>query len=233
MTETWKSIPAFEDYEASSFGRVRRKSRVVQLKHGRVKQYQPKVLAQMTQSGKGYKRVNLYRNKEMSQHGVHCLVAAAFFGPANGLYVNHVDFNVINNHVENLEYVTPAGNTRHAVEHNRLKRFPGEQNPMARLSTEQVLKIAERIRDCERDSVIARAFGIGRATVLAIRLGRRWSHVTGFDGVAYRVIRGRRKSEAAKLLAVPVTYVEREESTGVVCYYITPLVRTDTTRRGA
>ncbi|KAG5192586.1 hypothetical protein JKP88DRAFT_284263 [Tribonema minus] len=49
---------------------------------------------------------------------VHRLVAAAFLAPPadENAQVNHIDGDTTNNHIDNLEYVTAAGNTQHAVD---------------------------------------------------------------------------------------------------------------------
>jgi hypothetical protein len=49
---------------------------------------------------------------------VNCLVAAAYLDPHadENAQVNHIDGDKTNNHAENLEYVTAAGNTQHAVD---------------------------------------------------------------------------------------------------------------------
>jgi hypothetical protein len=60
----------------------------------------------------GYLRVKL-NNKNVQ---IHSIIAELFLGkrPEN-LVVNHIDGNKLNNHPENLEYVTLAENTRHSV----------------------------------------------------------------------------------------------------------------------
>ena len=60
----------------------------------------------------GYYRVVIQKQA----YYVHRLVAAAFLGPppSTELQVNHLDGDSSNNHVANLEYVTPAENLRHS-----------------------------------------------------------------------------------------------------------------------
>ena len=61
----------------------------------------------------GYRRVKIGG----VSYFVHRLVASAFLGPwpdAAQWQVNHIDRNRENNHKENLQYVTPSDNIRHA-----------------------------------------------------------------------------------------------------------------------
>lgn len=218
--EIWKTIPGFEDYEASDQGRIRSKSRMRYGKNDQPMPMRGRVLTEMVQSGRGYKRVNLYRGKRMSQHGVHRLVARAFLGEPNGLSVNHIDCDVSNNSLDNLEYVTPAENSRHASEHGRLPGFPGESNPRARLSVADVQAIAFRIRNYERDLVIGRDFGVAKGTITAIRLGKIWAHVTGFNANSYRVVRGRRKARHMRSSGKCLKFIEFEDRINVARYVL-------------
>lgn len=61
----------------------------------------------------GYLRLKM-NNKNVQ---VHSLIAELFHGkrPEN-LVVNHIDGNKLNNHPNNLEYVTIAENIRHSIE---------------------------------------------------------------------------------------------------------------------
>lgn len=56
-------------------------------------------------NGIGYQRVNLFdENGKSRKHYVHRLVAIAFIpNPENKPNVNHIDCNIKNNNVENLE----------------------------------------------------------------------------------------------------------------------------------
>ncbi len=53
---------------------------------------------------------------------LHRVVALAFInGFSTGLEVNHIDFNQLNNHIDNLEWVTRGENARHAISHGASK----------------------------------------------------------------------------------------------------------------
>ena len=79
------------------------------------------ILSQSTQQQ--YKFVTLsLENKKQKRMRVHRLVAETFIpNPENKPYVNHIDGNRQNNNVDNLEWVTPSENTRHAFDTGLVK----------------------------------------------------------------------------------------------------------------
>lgn len=76
-----------------------------------------KGLIKQQDNGIGYQRVNLFDvNGKGRKHYVHRLVAQAFIpNPENKPNVNHIDSNVRNNRVENLEWCTQSENIKHSV----------------------------------------------------------------------------------------------------------------------
>lgn len=82
---------------------------------GEVKRNNPeRLLKQQTQQG--YKHITLQIEGKPKRFRVHRLVAEAFIpNPDNKPYVNHIDGDRSNNAIDNLEWVTPGENTRHAV----------------------------------------------------------------------------------------------------------------------
>lgn len=64
---------------------------------------------------RGYYEIGIqYKGKQYTKK-VHRLVAEAFIkNPENLTHVNHIDENKLNNHVSNLEWVTPAQNCVHS-----------------------------------------------------------------------------------------------------------------------
>lgn len=107
--ETWKDIEEFEDYyEISNLGRIRskRQKRIIK---GRIL--------------KGYNDIQLVKANKILHTGVHRLVAKAFIQNINNKeFVNHKDGNKLNNHVDNLEWVTPQENTNHYLKYICKKR---------------------------------------------------------------------------------------------------------------
>ena len=110
----------------------------------------------------GYRFVGLNRGVERKYEMVHRLVAKAFIPNSNNyLEVNHKDGNKDNNHVENLEWVTPKMNQHHA-------RATGLITNKIRvnLSREQVLLVFS-MKGKYRD--IGKKFGISAQTVCNIK----------------------------------------------------------------
>lgn len=115
--ETWKDIPGYEGYyKVSDKGRVL--SLVGWNGHKYVKRKRiVKGWVQATDSTGSYKRrvVRLVKNGKKREVKIHRLVADAFMENKDGKpEVNHIDGNPLNNHLENLEWVTSGENKEHA-----------------------------------------------------------------------------------------------------------------------
>lgn len=71
----------------------------------------------------GYKTIALWKNNKGSTKTIHRLVAITYLpNPYNLPEVNHIDGNKLNNHVDNLEWVTRSGNIQHAFDTGLIKR---------------------------------------------------------------------------------------------------------------
>lgn len=101
MKEAWKVIPGYEGlYEASSYGRIRSARR-----HGT-----PGGILTPVEGLQGYYMVNLCKGGRSKSLAVHGLVAAAFYGPAEGREVDHVNRDRLDNRLGNLRYVPSSLN---------------------------------------------------------------------------------------------------------------------------
>ena len=129
--EIWKNVVGYEDfYEVSNLGNVRRKSK-------NLKSFI---------SPHGYRTLSLSKNGDCKSKIVHRLVAEAFLNNIEGKeQVNHKDCNKINNHVDNLEWMTSSENSLHASKNGLHRNQNGENNNMSKLTEKEVLHIRELI----------------------------------------------------------------------------------------
>lgn len=165
MKEEWKPI-SFGYYEASSFGRIRRASQGKRTYTGRLLKIQ---------HSNAYPHVILsLGNRKLHQISVHRLVADAFLGPCpKGMVVNHKDFDKANNRVDNLEYVTPLGNQRHAYKNGRFAHE--ESHPMAKLTRAAVREIRALTGVSSKE--LASRFGVTYWHINNIRRRSTWRNV--------------------------------------------------------
>ena len=96
------------------------------------------------QNPKGYMKVNLYDiNGICKKKYVHRLVAEAFIeNPENKPNVNHIDCDVKNNYVENLEWCTQSENILHCV---KLGRHSNNIKKWNRSKKEVVSNVSDKI----------------------------------------------------------------------------------------
>jgi len=82
---------------------------------------EPRLLKQPVNKS-GYKRIGIFKGLDKKSFLVHRLVAKAFIpNPRKVNVVNHIDGVKTNNHVDNLEWVTPKENVDHAIRTGLLK----------------------------------------------------------------------------------------------------------------
>lgn len=120
--ETWRPVVGHEGfYEVSNLGRIRSLERLVRCMGGHLRTQRESVLRPRIDCY-GYARVDLRDDGKRRTVGVHRIVAEAFLGapPFAGAVVNHLDFDQTNNAAANLEWTTPAGNTRHSLAAGRM-----------------------------------------------------------------------------------------------------------------
>ena len=104
---------------------------------------------------------------------IHRLVAEIAYGgiPA-GLEVCHNDGNRMNNAVWNLRWDTPAGNQADRAIHGT--KLEGADNPMAKLSWDQVRAIRAEVASGVTQRTMCKRFGVSPMTVSRIIRNETW-----------------------------------------------------------
>ena len=170
MTEEWRGIAGFPQYEVSNLGRVRSLwtahrygvNHVIKIK-------------KLTLDAGGYEVTGLWVKK-----GVHPkiakvarLVLQAFVGPCpEGHEAAHVDGVKTNNRVGNLAWKTPLENSKDKFVHGTA--MLGQNNPAAKLDTATAYAIKCAVGGYKE---VAKLFGVDRSSAWRIMTGRSWKHL--------------------------------------------------------
>lgn len=109
--EIWKDIPEYEGlYQVSNMGRVK------SLHFGKEK------IMKQSKDKQGYCHIGLSKDCKSKRFCVHRLVGLVFIPNDNlteKIEINHIDENKENNHVSNLEWVTPKENSNWGTRNKR------------------------------------------------------------------------------------------------------------------
>ncbi len=156
-TTTWKVIPSWPAYEASTDGQIRRHRT-------------GKILSPVTQKGRQpYQRVNLYRGGKAVRNRVHRLILETFVGPCpEGHETLHLDDDPRNNRLGNLRWGTREEN------HSTIRWRQGEAHYRAELTEDDVRAIRA---STEPHVVLARRLGVSETTIRDIRNHKTWKHL--------------------------------------------------------
>lgn len=85
--------------------------------HGRLYGFKSRKWLKPRTNYRGYHIIRLLKDKIPHEHTVHRLVGYAFIpNPQGKPQINHKDGNKLNNHVDNLEWVTATENMQHCYE---------------------------------------------------------------------------------------------------------------------
>ena len=177
MKERWKIIEEFPKYLISNKGRIKTINTLEDKK--------------VFTKEDGYVATGLTKNKKEHYKYVHRLVAEAFVSnPNNKGQVNHKNGIKNDNSVENLEWVTPSENIRHAIETGLLKYKKkentikeskyslGEEVNGSKLTPEEVIEIRVlwELREFKQVE-LAEKFGVDNSTINDIIKRKQWKHI--------------------------------------------------------
>lgn len=108
---------------------------------------------------------------------VHRLIAMAFVdGYAEGLTVNHINGNKLDNRPENLEWITRSENSKHQWE-TGLVDFRGENAPNHKLTQRQVMHIRKALQIGVSSNSLSIIANVNPSTIYLIQAGKRWAQI--------------------------------------------------------
>ena len=118
--EIWKPIPNYEEYEVSTFGRIKRLAYDKPVCGGGFQHWNERILSPQPRKN-GYQAIILSKKGIVKSFLIHRLVALTFIPNPNNLpQVNHKDENPSNNHVDNLEWCNQKYNSNYGTSKNRI-----------------------------------------------------------------------------------------------------------------
>ena len=163
-------IPGLEGfYEVSANGEIYSVERV----SGFIRYPSQKIKQAISTTGYFY--FNSSCNGAKKKVKTHHAVLMAFRGPRpDGYQGAHLDGNPKNNRLENLEWVTPAENQSHRLEHGTHNR--GERHGMAKLTFRQVRWMRARRGQFTYDE-LAEFYDVSKATISRVMNRNGWRHV--------------------------------------------------------
>lgn len=176
MKEKWKIIEEFLKYLIRNKGRIKILSTLEDKK--------------VFVKDDGYIATTLGNGKQNYKY-VHRLVADAFVNSKHEKpQVNHINGIKGDNRAENLEWVIPAENIRHAIDTGLLKykkkgkeiknskHLKGEKVSSSKLSPEEVIEIRVLWDFKEYKKVeLAEIYGVNESTIRDVITRRQWKHI--------------------------------------------------------
>ncbi|GLB51482.1 hypothetical protein NBRC110019_05210 [Neptunitalea chrysea] len=168
--ENWKEGQVFK---VSNYGRV----------IGPKDIDRPKLLKTYQVSGYEYFMAKKVTDKNELVY-IHRAVAELFLDNSEGKrFVIHNDFDKLNNHVNNLAWVTRSELTKHNMENPSViagKERKKTQPSFSKLTESKVKLLKRKINDPNRRTrlrILAKQFGISEMQLYRIKSGENWSHV--------------------------------------------------------
>lgn len=141
MTETYKTIEGYPNYEISNLGNVKSKN----YKRSGKEQ----ILKPTDKHNGGYTQVQLFNENGSKKFSVHRLVAEAFLPNPNGYTdVNHKDENPSNNRVSNLEWCSHLYNLNYGTIKDKMRE--SHKRKVVQMSmNEEVIRVFDSVKEAQ------------------------------------------------------------------------------------
>lgn len=160
------------EYQISNYGRI--KSFAYDKENGKIKKHY---------LIKGYPTVTFkVHNGPTFTKYIHKLVAEHFIRKENErqIYVIHMDYNKLNNYVENLRWASKKEKERHQFSGPNFKPIKGKRK-YSKLTETEVIRLKKIINNPQRKTrlkIIAKQFGISEMQLYRIKRGENWASVS-------------------------------------------------------
>lgn len=110
MNQIWKTIPSFPIYEASNDGKIRH------IRKGNI-------LSQLSNDIRGYQNVSIFYKGKAYTKKVSRLVWEAFNGCECANVIDHIDNDVFNNNISNLQCVSHKQNSAKRSNYKKSNKY--------------------------------------------------------------------------------------------------------------
>ena len=165
MSEQWEPVFNYQGlYEVSNQGQVRSLPRISEYrrKDSLVKTKVGGALLKALPDPRGHMSVALFNKGHKKVCRISKLVIQSFRKPCpHGQEVFHIDGDIHNNHLDNLDY----------------KPLAESRNNKSKLNPDKVRKIRDLYKQGFSQSVIAGLFGVHQTVISKICLGHIWKHI--------------------------------------------------------
>jgi hypothetical protein len=168
--EVFKAIPGFSKYKVSNLGRFKKLSDNTEIKQS----YTPD----------GYLGIKLVSDTNIRvTNRSHRLVAKVFLknnDPINKIEINHIDGKKDNNNINNLEWISPSDNQKHAYKNNLRKPNKGIKSGLTSFTNKQIHMICKELENKNTVKNITNKFKWIKTEsfVYNIKYKRRWVHIS-------------------------------------------------------
>ena len=168
MSEVWKQIDGYENYQISNFGRIKR----LPSRYRKTEM----IIRQMV-NRYGYHRITLWKNGQYKRFSVHRLVMEYFStNPLNKQEINHKDSNPANNRLDNLEWCTHSENVKYAFQYGNKVMTKGESCSWSKIKEDDVHYIRKNYPLLNMRE-LAEKFNLNKTTVWEIIHRKIWCHI--------------------------------------------------------
>ncbi len=171
--EQWKTI-VFDDYvHPDENYKLSNHGRLTKIRDDKEVLFEP-----YNMHGYLYFRVKKIEKKKFKTYYLHKILAQHFLEQNDGVYVIHVDYNKLNNHIDNLKWVTKREKEIHQFSNPNYKK--PEKFTSAKLTENDVRRIKKMLNNPDRRTrlkIIAKQFGVSTMQLQRIKTGENWGHV--------------------------------------------------------